>query len=48
MDYDVLYVTLATTRECQLVTADSPLYTELKDTPLQDNILWIEDVPSQD
>ncbi|HSB72166.1 MAG TPA: type II toxin-antitoxin system VapC family toxin [Candidatus Methylomirabilis sp.] len=45
--YDALYVTLATTRECQLVTADSPLYAELKDTPLQERILWIEDVPSQ-
>lgn len=46
--YDALYVALATTRDCQLVTADSPLHSRLKNTPLQDHVLWIEDVPTQD
>ncbi len=46
--YDALYVVLATTRDCQLVTADSLLHTGLQSTPLQDRILWIEDVPTQD
>jgi predicted nucleic acid-binding protein len=45
--YDALYVALATTRDCQLVTADSLLRNGLKNTPLQDHILWIEDVSIQ-
>jgi len=45
--YDCLYIALATTRDCQLVTADSPLHSGLKNTSLQDHILWIEDVPTQ-
>ena len=45
--YDALYVMLATTRKCRLVTADSPLYTTLKGTPLRTHLLWIEDVPGQ-
>jgi len=46
--YDALYVAMATSRNCQLVTADRALHSGLKNTPLQDHILWIEDVPLQD
>ena len=46
--YDALYVAMATSRDCQLVTADRALHSGLKNTPLQDHILWIEDVPLQD
>ena len=45
--YDALYVALAATRDCQLVTADSALRSGLKDSPFQDHILWIEDVRIQ-
>ena len=45
--YDALYVALATTRDCQLVTADSSLHAGLKNTPLGNYILWIEDAPTQ-
>ncbi len=45
--YDALYVALATTRDCQLVTADSLLHGGLKHTPLHHHVLWIEDVPTQ-
>ena len=45
--YDALYVALATSRDCQLVTADRLLHSGLKHTPLQNHILWIEDVPLQ-
>ena len=46
--YDALYVALATTRNYQLVTADSSLHAGLKNTPLGDYILWIEDVPKRE
>ena len=45
--YDALYVAVATTQNCKLVTADGPLRNGLKNTPLQDRILWIEDIPNQ-
>ena len=45
--YDALYVAVATTQNCRLVTADGPLRHGLKNTPLQDRILWIEDIPNQ-
>ena len=45
--YDALYVAVATTQNCKLVTADGPLRNRLKNTPLQDRILWIEDIPNQ-
>jgi len=45
--YDALYVALATSRDCQLVTADRSLHDGLKNTPLQDHILWIENVSIQ-
>jgi predicted nucleic acid-binding protein len=43
--YDALYVALAATRDCRLVTADKPLYSALQATPLRKHLLWIEDVP---
>lgn len=45
--YDALYLAVATTQNCRLVTADGPLRNGLKDTPLQNRILWIEDIPNQ-
>jgi predicted nucleic acid-binding protein len=45
--YDALYVALATSRGCQLVTADRSLHSGLKNTPLRDHLLRIEDVSLQ-
>jgi predicted nucleic acid-binding protein len=43
--YDSMYVALAVQRESRLVTADGKLYNALKDGPLGDRILWVEDDP---
>ncbi len=42
--YDALYVALAISEECQLVTADRRLYNALA-LHLAETMLWIEDVP---
>lgn len=42
--YDSLYVALAVSRDCPLITADHGLYTSLKDGPLASAVLWIEHV----
>lgn len=41
--YDSLYVALAKTESCLLVTADRKLYTILSNTPLADALLWVEE-----
>lgn len=41
--YDSQYVALAIQLESRLVTADEKLYNALKDGPLGDYILWVED-----
>ncbi|MBI4698316.1 MAG: type II toxin-antitoxin system VapC family toxin, partial [Nitrospirae bacterium] len=42
--YDSLYLALAKTSGCRMVTADLKLYNALKHGPLKKTILWIEDV----
>ena len=41
--YDSLYLALAVTRECRLVTADRAFYSSLKRTPLAASVCWVED-----
>jgi len=43
--YDSLYLTLALSRQCQLVTADRRLYNSLRRGPLAPTLLWVEDIP---
>ena len=42
--YDSLYLSVAQTQECRLVTADKKFYNALKSTPLGKYLLWIEDL----
>lgn len=42
--YDGLYVALAVTQNCRLVTADKRLSRALENTRLAGNLCWIEDV----
>ncbi len=42
--YDSLYLSVAQTQECRLVTADKKFYAALKSTPLGKSLLWIEDL----
>ena len=47
--YDSLYVALALTAECRLVTADRKLYLALKDAQqIRRHLLWIEDLAQAD
>jgi predicted nucleic acid-binding protein len=44
--YDSLYLALALTTDCRLVTADRKLFDAVKDAvPIKKHILWVEDVP---
>lgn len=46
--YDSLYLALAVSARCELVTADLKLYNALKDAALlKRRILWIEDMPAK-
>lgn len=46
--YDSLYLTLAVTSGCRLVTADLKLLNSLKNVSLfKKHLLWIEDVPEK-
>jgi predicted nucleic acid-binding protein len=40
--FDSLYLSVAQTQECHLVTADKKFYNSLKSTPLGKYLLWIE------
>lgn len=42
--YDSLYLALAMSRPCRLVTADRRFYDSLKRSPLAPALLWVEDV----
>jgi len=43
--YDSLYLALAASVECPLVTADLKLYNRLKTGPFAQNLVWIENTP---
>ena len=43
--YDSLYLALAASSECPLVTADLKLYNRLKDGPFGERLVWVEDTP---
>jgi len=42
--YDSLYLALAVSRRCRLVTADRRLYDALRRGPLAPSLLWVEEV----
>jgi predicted nucleic acid-binding protein len=42
--YDCLYLALAITQQCQMVTADEKFYTALQNTTYLSNLLWVEDI----
>lgn len=43
--YDCIYVALALSAECALITADNKLYKAFHKSNLKKHILWIEDIP---
>lgn len=43
--YDCVYLALAVSRDCQMVTADERFYNALSGDALVDRILWVEDIP---
>jgi predicted nucleic acid-binding protein len=43
--YDSIYLALAVSAQGRMVTADEKLCNALRDTPLAERLLWIEDVP---
>ncbi|RCJ29232.1 twitching motility protein PilT [Nostoc minutum NIES-26] len=42
--YDSLYLALAITQQCQMVTADEKFYNALKTSSYADNLLWVENI----
>jgi predicted nucleic acid-binding protein len=44
--YDSLYLALAASAECPLVTADLKLYNRLKASPFGERLVWVENTPS--
>jgi len=43
--YDSLYLALAASVECPLVTADLTLYNRLKSGPFAEHMVWVENLP---
>jgi predicted nucleic acid-binding protein len=43
--YDSLYLALAASVECSLVTADLKLYNRLKASPFAERLVWVENAP---
>ena len=43
--YDSLYLALAASAECPLVTPDLKLYNRLKASPFAESLVWIENTP---
>jgi predicted nucleic acid-binding protein len=42
--YDSLYLALAVTQQCQMVTADGKFYNALKTSTYASNLLWVENI----
>ncbi|MEH2285660.1 MAG: type II toxin-antitoxin system VapC family toxin [Nostoc sp.] len=42
--YDSLYLALAITQQCQMVTADEKFYNALKTSAYISNLLWVENI----
>jgi predicted nucleic acid-binding protein len=42
--YDSLYLALAITQQCQMVTADEKFYNALQNTTCVNNLLWVENI----
>ncbi|MCW5315643.1 PIN domain-containing protein [Nostoc sp. KVJ3] len=42
--YDSLYLALAITQQCQMVTADGKFYNALKASSYANNLLWVENI----
>jgi predicted nucleic acid-binding protein len=42
--YDCLYLALAITQKCQMVTADEKFYNALRNTTYVNNLLWVENI----
>ncbi|WP_256874998.1 type II toxin-antitoxin system VapC family toxin [Nostoc sp. C052] len=42
--YDSLYLTLAITQQCQMVTADEKFYNALKTSSYANHLLWVENI----
>ncbi|MBW4625000.1 MAG: PIN domain-containing protein [Brasilonema octagenarum HA4186-MV1] len=42
--YDSLYLALAITQGCQMVTADQKFYNALKNSTFASSLLWVEDI----
>ncbi|ACC82660.1 type II toxin-antitoxin system VapC family toxin [Nostoc punctiforme] len=42
--YDSLYLVLAITQQCQMVTADEKFYNALKTSSYASNLLWVENI----
>lgn len=43
--YDCVYLALAVTNRCQMVTADLRFFNALQDDPLAAHLLWVENLP---
>lgn len=43
--YDSLYLALAISNDCPMITADLRFFNALKDTPWGKHCLWVEDLP---
>ena len=43
--YDSVYLALAASVECPLVTADLKLYNRLKSGPFAEHMVWVENLP---
>ncbi|WP_242044479.1 type II toxin-antitoxin system VapC family toxin [Anabaena azotica] len=42
--YDCLYLALAITEQCQMVTADEKFYNALQTSNYTNNLLWVENI----
>ncbi len=45
--YDCVYLALAATNSCQMLTADERLFNAVQNHSLASHLLWVEDLPSK-